>query len=910
MTYLVPDIVSGCRLSLKTNLQQEQRIVHACYAITCSLIALPGSSSQVVVENLFDALAQALFPQSNQTGSSQQQQNDETNVTPVSPQTYSLETLQLQLTTLLLVLISKTTNAHVIPSDEHSKTPIQLFSKVSPAICKLLIATTNNKSGGSRDTAVQGRQLCGKFFFPSAQSYFFMTFLFIALEMLSACAPWLAKAASESENSSASGNQLAFVVMVALCQMIEAECSRPPTEHSRDLHSVIVAAYNCLAIWVANCGAGFHSSSRSGTFTSSPSHVTAPTTPLVACRDFFARVMRVIELGLTGTVSSVEPSFSSTDMVKSSSSGSANQALTPTTPVAILPVSRRVQLSAETLLHVVLSSPPLTEICRPFSTSCCVDENLLRKHISGESAKGHTYCLGGDVVATFLPTKETHSPQQLNNGVMMLVRNPHGRFCWLLNKRPMSTPQATSPHPSITLSPDSCKHQRSSLSPGSYHKPNYVKRRFQPPGIDYVTSVQADYNLPRNLTGRLVDPKMDQLKQLVQKCEQRTNLKVSQLPKAKPAEPPKPPTPLDQHQSLFLDRLLLNHLAYTKPTANQRSTRFAMLDVETNTKSPPLSTLIDTLGDRLQATLWCFYHCQNDESNEFLIPSMKDHCKISPLLWEILESVAWPRPCSQNSVMTPPYDGSIDNAVLYWADSAMELTVLCPNLQNFAMDSSLKHHHHNPTAVLCFLEDPDADREVVVKKLNNTMEKLYQQSGGVPIMFPFVILASFTGTGAVRFQHPNSGNNSGSNIILSHQSSGGKQHFATSIMMAATGVAPGGLVMSRKVAPQFLRQAVIAQAMRSHLVLSAAAPTTASVEGTTPASRRQQRIEAFRRATMVDISEPDLFASLLVGKPPAKPPQQQQQQQQPASHPDVTGQSSNQNSSRFSAGLILAGGAS
>lgn len=39
-------------------------------------------------------------------------------------------------------------------------------------------------------------------------------------------------------------------VLEAVCGYIEYQCGRPPTLHSRDLHSVIVAAFHCLSVWI------------------------------------------------------------------------------------------------------------------------------------------------------------------------------------------------------------------------------------------------------------------------------------------------------------------------------------------------------------------------------------------------------------------------------------------------------------------------------------------------------------------------------------------------------------------------------------------------------------------------------------------------------------------------------------
>lgn len=66
-----------------------------------------------------------------------------------------------------------------------------------------------------------------------------------------------------------------------LCDYIIHQCSRPPPAHSRDLHSTIVAAYQCAAVWL----------------------VAHPY--LLDDKDFLNTVIEVIELGISGTKSHV-----------------------------------------------------------------------------------------------------------------------------------------------------------------------------------------------------------------------------------------------------------------------------------------------------------------------------------------------------------------------------------------------------------------------------------------------------------------------------------------------------------------------------------------------------------------------------------------------------------------------------
>lgn len=66
-----------------------------------------------------------------------------------------------------------------------------------------------------------------------------------------------------------------------LCDYITYQCWRPPPAHSRDLHSTIVAAYQCATVWL----------------------VAHPY--LLDDKDCLNTIIEVVELGISGTKSHV-----------------------------------------------------------------------------------------------------------------------------------------------------------------------------------------------------------------------------------------------------------------------------------------------------------------------------------------------------------------------------------------------------------------------------------------------------------------------------------------------------------------------------------------------------------------------------------------------------------------------------
>ena len=66
-----------------------------------------------------------------------------------------------------------------------------------------------------------------------------------------------------------------------ICDFIVYQCSRPPPSHSRDLHSMIVAAFQCLTLWLVE-----HQY-------------------LMQDKECLHVVLEVVELGISGTKSQV-----------------------------------------------------------------------------------------------------------------------------------------------------------------------------------------------------------------------------------------------------------------------------------------------------------------------------------------------------------------------------------------------------------------------------------------------------------------------------------------------------------------------------------------------------------------------------------------------------------------------------
>lgn len=126
-----------------------------------------------------------------------------------------------------------------------------------------------------------------------------------------------------------------------ICDYICHQCSRPAPAHSKDLHSTIVAAFQCTSTWLIH-------------------HPY-----LLQDKECLMTVLEVIELGISG----------------SKSVGKPGEPVKFKEDKELKPVSMRVREAAETMLTLVLEHVGFfPNECGPQSISSLLDEITLYKH--------------------------------------------------------------------------------------------------------------------------------------------------------------------------------------------------------------------------------------------------------------------------------------------------------------------------------------------------------------------------------------------------------------------------------------------------------------------------------------------------------------------------------------------------
>jgi len=202
-----------------------------------------------------------------------------------------------------------------------------------------------------------------------------------------------------------------------ICDYICNQCSRPPPAHSRDMHSTIVAAYQCLSVWFSN-------------------HPY-----LLNDDDCVSTLMEVIELGVSGQKSK--------SLTFNSATGKTTQSIISRDEKILKPSSMRVKEAAESLLNICMMCSRSDCITGEPSSSydTTLDEHSIAEMYGDSQYKENTR----QVQNAELKRAEAHrlfkyfsnedsvifgffegSNNDLNtkDTVICLLRTPFGKYCW------------------------------------------------------------------------------------------------------------------------------------------------------------------------------------------------------------------------------------------------------------------------------------------------------------------------------------------------------------------------------------------------------------------------------------------------------------------------------------------------
>uniref|UniRef100_H2ZQ54 Rap-GAP domain-containing protein n=1 Tax=Ciona savignyi TaxID=51511 RepID=H2ZQ54_CIOSA len=477
-----------------------------------------------------------------------------------------------------------------------------------------------------------------------------------ALELLSG----LAKANINMEDS----NECLGAVH-GLCQYIVHQCERPPPQHKRELHSMIVSAFHTLSVWLTEHPYLMHN------------------------KTCLNEVLEIIELGISGSKSKSDE----TSVMK------ADKELNP--------VSMRVLEAAEGLLIIVFEHlGAFPSPCSPASTCSLLDERLLLAHASGgrniamnEAVSRFRYFGLHNGALLSILEENLGNEQEPVPTVTMIIRSSSGRKVWTSQLR--QTPR-------YPMTPDLYLAQPQRPKPlhdqGAPKRPKY---RTFPEEVDRIPLVNADCSIP--LLCDVPDPEQAVQIEKLHNLIEAQKLYDDEISKQVAANAERMPgcSPLAPTNEFQAARLILSHMnqltldsVKAKPQA-RLGPDLVMLSSNDFAFSSDLVSL-DATPTRNQDTVFVFYVKSGQTDRQEILNNVSNPgISLHPTFGEFLLSLGWPVSVATHPGWNVPYPQNLSHLtptdpinlnevppgvfsgseyILYYADCGTEVAFIVPRL--------------------------------------------------------------------------------------------------------------------------------------------------------------------------------------------------------------------------------------
>ncbi|XP_051996717.1 ral GTPase-activating protein subunit beta-like isoform X2 [Xyrauchen texanus] len=495
----------------------------------------------------------------------------------------------------------------------------------------------------------------------------------------------------------------------SVCSYIVYQCSRPAPLHSRDLHSMIVAAFHCLCVWL----------------TEHPDMLNE--------KDCLIEVLEIVELGISGSKSKTGE-----QEVKYKGDKEHN------------PASMRVKDAAEATLSCIMQVlGAFPSPSGPASPCSLLNEDTLIKYsrLTSTSHSNFRYFVLDNSVILGMLEQPLGNEQNPCPSVTMLIRGMSGRHAWTMQ---------------LFHQPKGARANQKMFVPESRPTPKNdvgirynVKHRPFPEEVDKIPFVKADLSIPdlHDIVDKELELQHDKLRSVMGKqidyevkLEQQTEDLWRNKPFPDPLTDCKPPAPAQEFQTarLFLSHFGFLSLEALKESGNSRlPPHLIALDSSVSGFFDDIGSL-DLLPSRPCDTVFIFYMKAGQKSSQEILRNVEFSSNVQPHFLELLLSLGWPVEVGQHpgwtgSVFTSwtintsngsetPDDcatvgdtggGGVFNGekhVLYYADALTEIAFVVPSLTDSSAESS---ENSFPTA------DSDSQMELLpslLKQPNLTLE--------------------------------------------------------------------------------------------------------------------------------------------------------------------------------------------
>uniref|UniRef100_A0A8C1W403 Ral GTPase-activating protein subunit beta n=1 Tax=Cyprinus carpio TaxID=7962 RepID=A0A8C1W403_CYPCA len=491
----------------------------------------------------------------------------------------------------------------------------------------------------------------------------------------------------------------------SVCSYIVYQCSRPAPLHSRDLHSMIVAAFHCLCVWL----------------TEHPDMLNE--------KDCLIEVLEIVELGISGSKSKTGE-----QEVKYKGDKEHN------------PASMRVKDAAEATLSCIMQVlGAFPSPSGPASPCSLLNEDTLIKYsrLTSTSHSNFRYFVLDNSVILAMLEQPLGNEQNPCPSVPMLIRGMSGRHAWTMQL--FHQPRGARANQKQVFVPESRPAPKNDV--GIRFN---VKHRPFPEEVDKIPFVKADLSIPdlHDIVDKELEQQHDKLRGVMGKqIEYETKLEhcTEESWRNKPFPDPltdcKPPAPAQEFQTarLFLSHFGFLSLEALKEPGNSRlPPHLIALDSSVSGFFDDIGYL-DLLPSRPCDTVFIFYMKAGQKSSQEILRNVESSANVQPHFLELLLSLGWPVEVGQhpgwtgsvftswtintsNGAETP--DDSVtlgdtgggvfngEKRVLYYADALTEIAFVVPSLT----ESS---EHSFPTA------DSDSQMELLPslpKQPNLTLE--------------------------------------------------------------------------------------------------------------------------------------------------------------------------------------------
>ncbi|KAK1796416.1 hypothetical protein P4O66_009468 [Electrophorus voltai] len=467
----------------------------------------------------------------------------------------------------------------------------------------------------------------------------------------------------------------------SVCSYIVYQCSRPAPLHSRDLHSMIVAAFQCLCVWL----------------TEHPDMLNE--------KDCLIEVLEIVELGISG-----------------SKSKTGEQEVRYKGDKEHNPASMRVKDAAEATLSCIMQVlGAFPSPSGPASTCSLLNEDTLIKY-SRLTSTSHSnfryYVLDNSVILAMLE-QPLGNEQNPSPSITVLIRGMCARHAWTMQL--FHQPRGARANQKQVFVPEKRPAPKNDV--GIRFN---VKHRPFPEEVDKIPFVKADLSIPdlHDIVDKELELQHDKLRGvMVKQIEYETALEhySEELWRNKPFPDPltdcKPPPPAHEFQTA---RLFLSHFGFLSLEA---------LKEPGNSRLPPHlialdSTVpgfyddigyLDLLPCRPCDTVFIFYMRAGQKSSQEILRNVESAVNVQPHFLELLLSLGWPVDVGQhpgwtgsvytswtintsNGTHTPDECAAVadtgggmfngERKVLYYADALTEIAFVVPSLSDLSAESS------------------------------------------------------------------------------------------------------------------------------------------------------------------------------------------------------------------------------